>query len=158
MKYPAATARHFNTDRKNKRKSLFFNLAVGLVLVLVAVGTLAPTLVKGFLALQEGFDNLKTNLTGVEKETLNPIAQTFTDRVLGKLDPSIFQVKEIKELDPYSVELYSSQEVVAVMTSKEDLDKQVSSLQGLLVKSRIESKPIKRIDLRFSKTVVEYKN
>ena len=45
----------------------------------------------------------------------------------------------------------------AIMSTKKNIDEQISSLQRILRELTIDSKPFKRIDFRFEKPVIEFK-
>lgn len=156
MKYPLAAARHFSTQRVNKKKNSLFNILVGLILTVVVVGTLSPWVIRFSFSIRVLLDNFTANIAPQKIEALTPIAPSFTDQIRSKIDPTVFNIKEIKEVDAFTLEITSQDNIIAVFSSQNEVENQISSLQTILAKSRIESKPVKKIDLRFNKTVVEY--
>lgn len=141
-------------ERANHKKELVFKILVIILLLFVLVGTLSPFIIKGVLIVQNSFNNVLTNITQ-KKTPLTPVTASFEQQVVAKLDKSIFEPKSFNREEGF-LEVTSSQGVVALFSPTGELDTQVSSLQTLLVKSRIEAKPIKKVDLRFNKLFVEY--
>ncbi len=146
----------FSLQRKNRTKDLLFNLVVAVLLLFVLISTISPLLGSIGVKILHGLENVKNNLSPQKMVAVNPLAPSFKDQVKEKVDPAIFEIKDFKEIDAYSLEATSFQGVVAVFGTHQSLDDQVSSLQTLLAKSRIEAKQVKKIDLRFNKTIVEY--
>ena len=149
-------AKEFRSQKANRRKTVFFNLFVLLLLLFVALGTLSPLIVSTSVKALQIVENLKSNLAFEKKETAQQLALSFKDQIKEMVDPSVFEIKDFKEIDAYSLEVIDRNGVSAIFGSQTPLERQVSSLQTLLVKSRIEAKKVKKIDLRFNKTVVEY--
>lgn len=154
---PTVEKKLFSLQRKNRTNTLLFNLVVILLLLFVLISTLAPLLSSLGVSMLHAIDTIKTNLT-YGQAVVNPLEPSFSDQIKEKVDPSIFEIKEFKGIDNYSIEVTSTQGVIALFGIEKDLGNQVSSLQTLLVKSRIEAKRVKRIDLRFNKTIVEYED
>lgn len=147
----------FVTKKFNKRKNSFFNLVAAIILILVLFGTLTPLILHTKETISQGLGRVLALVASNEQtETVQPLEKSFEDRLRQELDPTFFEVKEFRSVDDFSLAAISNQNIEAIFSSREDLKKQVSSLQTLLVKSRIESKPIKKVDLRFNKLVVEY--
>lgn len=149
-------AREFKTKKVNRRKTRLLNWIIVLLLLFVLIGTTAPFIAKISITAVRVWDNVRSNLAFGKKVVLEPVAPSFKDQIKAALDPAVFEIKSFKDLDDYSVEASSSSGVTAIFSNQVDVSSQVSSLQTLLVKSRIEAKKIKKIDLRFNKTVVEY--
>lgn len=149
-------ARQFSTQRHNQRRNLVFNGMVSLLLVFVLMGTLIPHLVRLGAVVENAWTNFKTNISPHKVEALNPLAVPFNEKLTNLVDKSIFEPKDFKEMDPYTMQVTAVNGVVAIFSKQEELEGQISSLQSLLVKSRIESKKVVRVDLRFNKIVVEY--
>lgn len=156
MKYPLTTARQFSTNRVNKKKSSLLNLLVGMLLLLVLVGTLAPLILQWGFSARNLIDNFTVNIAPQKIEALTPIAPSFKEQISSKIDPETFTIAEVREVDDFTLAVTSQNNIVALFSSQSDVESQISSLQTILAKSRIESKQVKKIDLRFNKTVVEY--
>ncbi|KKS04034.1 MAG: hypothetical protein UU56_C0011G0028 [Candidatus Curtissbacteria bacterium GW2011_GWA2_41_24] len=55
------------------------------------------------------------------------------------------------------VVIYNQQGQLAIFSSKKDKEVQVDSLQQVISKAKIESAKIAKIDLRFDKPVISYR-
>lgn len=149
-------ARQFSTQKPNQQRNVLFNFFIGVILLFVLLGTLSPYLLKVGQQVSNLWHNFKTNITPHKIEAINPLAVSFKDQIQEGVDKSIFEPKDFQEIDPFSEQVTAVNGTVAIFSKQKGLDEQISSLQSLLVKSRIESKKVVRIDLRFNKIVVEY--
>jgi hypothetical protein len=156
MKTKTALAPEFRINKANRRKTKLFHVLVFLLLGFVLIGTASPFVARLSVKLTQVVETIRGNLAFEKKEAIEPLAPSFRNQIKEKVDPAVFEIKEFKEIDDYSLEAVDSRGVSAIFGNQTDLQNQVSSLQTLLVKSRIEAKKVKKIDLRFNKTVVEY--
>lgn len=81
----------------------------------------------------------------------------FALNVIKNLKDSDFIISNLRILDAQNIVAYNPQNAIAVFSSKIELNKQLSSLQSVLAKSRIDATKIAKIDLRFDKPVIVFK-
>ncbi|MBI2327203.1 FtsQ-type POTRA domain-containing protein [Candidatus Curtissbacteria bacterium] len=92
------------------------------------------------------------------------LGQKITDEIIVfalklamPLMKSDYNVQNIRIISNEDLAAYNQQGTIAIFSSKKSPDEQVDSLQQVLIVSKINSSKIAKIDLRFDKPVVEYK-
>ncbi len=81
----------------------------------------------------------------------------FALNIIKSLKDSDFVVSNVRVLDAQNIVAYNPQNAIAVFSSWIELSRQLSSLQSVLAKSRIDATKIAKIDLRFDKPVIVFK-
>lgn len=156
MKNWFPVAKQFSSPQKNQRKHMLFNIIVTLILVVVLAGVMAPYFLNISNFMQNAFTNFKMNISPHKIAALNPIAPNIRDVIAATADKSIFDPKDYKDIDDHTLEVTDRTGLIVLFGKETAINQQLSSLQSLLTKSRIESKRLKRVDLRFNKIAVEY--
>ena len=147
----------FEVKKKHAWRGKFIRGVEIAALVLVVLGTIA------WLLLSSNFspNKLFANLANVLKQK---IASEEAKKKLSKIEQLNWQLKEKKLFEVKSVEetaegdfqVKSAKDQVVFFSREKNFDEQVSTLQTLLAKAKIEGKGFKKADFRFSKVVVEY--
>ena len=73
---------------------------------------------------------------------------------IGKTD---FVATSIRVLSPFVLSVYNRENQVVIFTTEKKVNVQVDSLQLILSESKIDPSKIEKIDLRFAKPVITYK-
>ncbi|MCL5411134.1 MAG: hypothetical protein M1150_00080 [Patescibacteria group bacterium] len=154
-----STAKIFSISKPNKHKRLRFKLIInGLVIVLlftisvVGVNIFRPTLPKvslDFITQRLVSSLPKNTIAEVKKE------KSFEEQIAEQLNPDLFKMKETKAVEA-GVEFDSAEGMQAIFSKQKDPTEQVTSLQTVLSRARIDGRKVKKIDFRFDKLVVEY--
>ncbi len=74
-----------------------------------------------------------------------------------ELSKSDFTPASVRIVDRDSIAVYNHQDLVAIFSAKKSLNEQVDSLQFVLSKAKIDAAKIAKIDLRFDKPVISYR-
>lgn len=122
------------------------------------------------LALSENNIVIKNNGSDITPVLFSPQGITFTEgqKVTDKtilfitslaadIQKSDFLISNIRLVEGGSIALYSRDESVAIFTQTKDAREQVDSLQAILAKAKIDSSKIEKIDLRFDKPILVFK-
>jgi hypothetical protein len=156
MRRSLPIARQFRSPQKNQQRNLIFNSFVILLLLIVLVGVLSPPILRVVSWTQTAYSNFKSNIALRKVAAVNPIAPNIKDIIEARADKSIFEPKNYQDIDPYTLQVTDRTGLIVFFGKDGDINGQLSSLQSLLTKSRIESKRLVRVDLRFNKIAVEY--
>ncbi len=81
----------------------------------------------------------------------------FAVKIATGLTKSDFTAASIRLLDSRDIAVYSPQDAIAVFSSDKDANLQIDSLQQVLAKAKIDATKISKIDLRFDKPVIVFK-
>lgn len=81
----------------------------------------------------------------------------FVIALAADVQKSDFVISNIRLVEGGYVALYSRQDFVAIFSQNKDVSTQVDSLQAILAKAKIDSSKIEKIDLRFDKPVLVFK-
>ena len=81
----------------------------------------------------------------------------FAIQATSKLLKSDFLPVNVRIVGNDEVAIYNQQGQLAVFSSKKGVDRQIDSLQQVISKAKIESAKIAKIDLRFDKPVISYR-
>lgn len=141
--------RIFSPDRPGARRRYFYRLlTLGLIgIILVLVGLIINKYLKTpFLV----------NLTSQLKPKQNEVEAPIVSQIVAAIDPLYFKVFEAIPDERGDVIVKSEDGIVAYFSKDKDISEQVYSLQTILLKARIDTKRIKKIDLRFDKVYAEY--
>ncbi len=81
----------------------------------------------------------------------------FALQLSKNLEKSDFIASNVRITDQGDIAVYSSQEAIALFTKEKSAQSQVDSLQSVIAKAKIDPSKIAKIDLRFEKPVLIYK-
>lgn len=87
-----------------------------------------------------------------KKETL------FALKLAANIIKTDFIANNIRILDPTTVAAYNQEGAVVLFTTEEDALAQIDSLQLILAKAKIDATKITKLDLRFEKPIIVYKD
>jgi len=147
----------FKVQKKHAWRDKFIRIIeIGLVVVVIS-GTVVWLLLSSNFSFEKLFktfgNSVKPKITSnsatrklSDEEKLK---QLFSERKL--IDVSSFE--KTKEGD---FQVSSKSGEVFIFSHEKNLDEQVSTLQTLFAKAKIEGKSLKKVDFRFSKIVVEF--
>lgn len=88
-------------------------------------------------------------------ELLSPISTRSQKSISSILDAKKIPYDSVEKIDDYYLIKISDNGDV-LMSDQKNLDEQVSSLQLILSRLKIEGKKFKRLDFRFDKTVIQF--
>jgi hypothetical protein len=149
----------FETPKSNRKKRLkkkaviYFFMSLALVVVGVGVWNYFRLSLPNYdLALGE--KNLISPLP-VDSEAEPRKEKSLKDKIVEQLNPDLFLPKEFKEIEE-GIEIVSTEDIHVVFSLTKEVTEQVTSLQAVLSRAKIDGKKIKRVDFRFDKLVVEY--
>jgi cell division septal protein FtsQ len=78
-------------------------------------------------------------------------------KILNQLKDTDFIVSSARVVDQGNIIVYNRENVLAIFSSAQDLSVQISSLQEVIAKSKIDATKIQKIDLRFNKPIIVFK-
>jgi len=79
-----------------------------------------------------------------------------SDQIIRNLPKEIFTFKKLEKKTDTDLVITSAQGTIASFSLTKDPDFQLTTLQNILTKAKINKKKVKSIDLRFDKAVVIY--
>ena len=113
--------------------------------------------VEGILAKDKPIFFLPSEVKVVLGQKISQQAIIFAVGATSKLLKSDFLPVNIRITGKDDVAIYNQQGQLAIFSSKKDKEEQVDSLQQVISKAKIESAKIAKIDLRFDKPVISYR-
>lgn len=156
MRKELPLAKQFRAPQKNHRQNLLFNILITTLLLIVLTAILTPSFLKLITFLGSAVTNFKINIAPNPGAALNPIVPNLRDTISARADKSIFEPKDYQDIDAYTLQVSDRTGLVVLFGKNGNINEQLSSLQSLLSKSRIESRVLVKVDLRFNKIAVEY--
>ncbi|MCR4324959.1 MAG: hypothetical protein NUV69_04715 [Candidatus Curtissbacteria bacterium] len=111
----------------------------------------------------EGAANNLPTLFVASKAALAPGAKTQDETVLTAaalakfLQKSDFDMQNLRVIDQNEIAAYDAGQTMVIFSTKKPAGEQVDSLQQVLAKARIKGDKIAKIDLRFDKPVITYR-
>jgi len=81
----------------------------------------------------------------------------FVSNILNQLKDTDFIVSSVRVIDPGNIIVYNRENALAIFSSTVGLAGQISSLQEVIAKSKIDATKIQKIDLRFDKPIIVFK-
>ena len=93
----------------------------------------------------------------VENKAISDPSLLFVTKVLLGLKDSDFGVSSVRIIDPKNIVVYNTENALAIFDAAKNLNSQLSSLQEVIAKSKIDAAKIEKIDLRFDKPVIVFK-
>ncbi len=139
-----------------KAKKTLFYVEI-LLMFLVVAGT-----VFGILKLVEisPSDIIQRNINKVSPVSPIPkvedLGKSKTQIIIEALPKEVFEIKKVQEESVGELRLLSTQGTLAIFSLDKEADSQLTTLQNLLTKAKINNRTVKSIDLRFDKAVVVY--
>lgn len=141
-------------NTKAKKTLLFFEIIlVGLVLS----GTIWGTVRFTNFSLVDFFQGSLYRVVPIAPESnLSEIKQSKAEILIESLPEEVFELKEVKEETSNELKLLSADGTTVIFSLNKDVEFQLTTLQNLLTKAKINKKKVKSIDLRYEKAVVVY--
>src|SRR3989344_7762773 len=88
-------------------------------------------------------------------QIVSPIKEAgFQEKLIRSLPKGIFDPVKTTETKEGNLQVTSKQSITAIFSKEKDIAFQVSTLQTILIKAKIDKKKVKTIDFRFEKVVV----
>lgn len=141
-------------NTKAKKTLLFFE--IGLV-VLVLSGTIWGVVsLTNFSFLNFFQENVIKVVPITPEPKIGEIKQSKSEALIASLPEEVFQLEKIKEETSNELKLLSTEDTTVIFSLNKDIEFQLTTLQNLLTKAKINKKKVKRIDLRYEKAVVNY--
>jgi hypothetical protein len=147
----------FKIEKKHAWRDRLINIVELSLLALVVIGTVV------WVLLSSNFS--PTNLINNLSETIKPKVSTQSSNQKSTVEDEIrklFKESIILEIDQVvrteegDYEIKCKQGQIVYFSKEKSIGEQVSTLQTLLAKAKIEGKNLKKADFRFAKIVVEY--
>lgn len=95
------------------------------------------------------------NLQGEVSKNEQKQRETWEDKLILELKNKVV-VQRLSKIDNNTLQVETNEGLIILFNPQDNLKVQINSLQTILTKSRIEKRPLKRIDLRFNKVALEY--
>lgn len=146
----------FEVKKKHSWKtSLIHYLEISLVIIVV-LGTLVWVIVSFHFSFGNIFNNtfsffrpkISTETVTGKQSSEAEIYQLFAEQKL-------FKIVSVNKTEQGDFQVTSDTGVVVFFAANKDLSEQVATLQTLLTKAKIDNKPIKKVDFRFEKIIIE---
>ncbi|HSX57650.1 MAG TPA: hypothetical protein VLE47_00065 [Candidatus Saccharimonadales bacterium] len=158
MDFKSSPAPVFSVNKKHAWRDTASKI-VGLILIaLVILGTLFWLLFSTHFSFSNSFKGVLANLSPkiATTETKKKV-ESEQDKLRVLLQKAkLFEIESITKTDEGDFLVKGKDNLVVYFSSDKDLASQVTTLQSLLTKARIENKAFKKVDFRFEKTVVQY--
>jgi hypothetical protein len=133
-------------------------LLVEITLVLLVISGTAYGSVKFFNF--SPIEYFQDNVYKVSPKSPIPPPQTKVkdkgDEIIEALPEDLFTFKSVEGKTKDELRIVSKQGTLAIFSLGKNVDLQLSTLQSLLTKAKINKKKVKRVDLRFDKVVIVY--
>jgi molybdopterin-binding protein len=126
-----------------------------LSLVLVATGTFIFFFRQSDFSFQNMWRRVLAAAT-LKKQNLSHPGLSFEGQVRDAIDGKVLSIVSIESQGGGFVTIRSKEGVEVIFSSSKDLNFQVSTLQTLLSKAKIEQRVVLLVDFRFDKLVVRY--
>ncbi len=147
----------FKVKQKHAWRDKFIrSVELGLVF-LVVIGTIVWLLLSSNFSFDKLFGDISTVLKpkiASESATKNLSNEEKIKKFLS--EKHLVEVASISKTKEEDFEIKSKNGQTIVFSKEKSIEEQVSTLQTLLAKAKIEGKSLKKADFRFSKIVVEY--
>ncbi len=144
--------------KKPNTKAKKILLLVEILLILMVIAGTAFSLIK-FLNFSPT-EYFQDNIYKVAPKSPIPIPQTRVkdkeDEIIEALPEELFTLKSIESNTQDELRIISKQGTLAIFSLGKNVDSQLSTLQSLLTKAKMNKKKVKKIDLRFDKVVIVY--
>ena len=100
--------------------------------------------------------SLKSNTTKNKPTLIKPVPDlTFEDKIKNIFNSSQINVLRISQLNNSDYEVLNNKGLKILITKTKDLKNQLTSLQLILERFRIEGRQLKKVDLRFKNPIIE---
>ena len=143
-------------NTRARKTLLFFEiLLVLLVLIGTAFGILKLIEFSPSNFIQQHIYKLSP-VTPLSK--VDEVDKSRTQLIIESLPKEVFELGKVQDESLQELRLLSNQGTLAIFSLEKDADFQLTTLQNLLTKAKINKKRVKSIDLRFDKAVVVYGN
>ncbi len=147
----------FKVKKKHAWRDRFIRGIEICALVLVILGTIVWLLFSSKFSLTDFVKNLGNSLkpkiaSESARKNLSEVDQ-IKKLLEGK---KLFDINSIEKTKEGDFQVNSMKGETFIFSNEKNLEEQVSTLQTLLAKAKIEGKSLKKVDFRFSKVVVEY--
>src|SRR3989344_8750702 len=147
----------FKVENKHAWRDKFIRIIeIGLVVIVIA-GTIVWLLLASHFSFARLFASLGNSIK--PKVTSNSATRNLSDvEELKKLlsERKLVDINSVEKTNEGSFQVKSKSGEIFIFSHEKNLEEQVSTLQTLLAKAKIEGKSLKKADFRFSKIVVEY--
>ena len=141
-------------NTRARKTLLFFEiLLVLLVLIGTAFGILKLIELSPSNFIQQHIYKLSP-VTPLSK--VDEVDKSRTQLIIESLPKEVFELGKVQDESLQELRLLSNQGTLAIFSLEKDADFQLTTLQNLLTKAKINKKRVKSIDLRFDKAVVVY--
>lgn len=147
----------FKINKKHAWRSNLLNLVeVGLIILVIA-GTFVWLLVASRFSFSGVINTLSRTLKPQATFESTPKYQTAESELRAAIEnEKVFEIDSITKTSEGDFSVKAKSNLTVIFSAGKSFSEQVSTLQTLLAKARIESKTLKKVDFRFAKIVVEY--
>lgn len=108
-----------------------------------------------FLWFKKSWLELGNTRVEISKNEQTSLAETWENKLILELKNKVV-LQRLSKIDNNTLQVETNEGIIILFNPQDNLKVQINSLQTILTKSRIEKRPLKRIDLRFNKVALEY--
>ena len=147
----------FNVKKKHAWRDQILRWVSILMLVLVLLGTLVWILLSANPPFEKIINDVLSRIKPeIKKET--KIKTNSKEEELRNLieNDKVLEIETLANTVENDISVKAKNGPTILFSTKKSLTDQVSTLQTLLTKAKIDNKAIKKVDFRFEKIVVEY--
>lgn len=131
-------------------------VSVGLVIVVLA-GTLIWLLVSARFSFGNFFsDQIQRLKPEIKQEKVKENLTPEQELIILIEERKVLQIDSISQTAEGDLQLRSKEGTVVIFAVEKSLTDQLTTLQTLLTKAKIDNKALKKVDFRFEKIVIEY--
>lgn len=153
---PPRTVPIFEVKKKHSWKSDVIKLSEILLITIVLLGTVVWVLLSVRFSFASGVGQLLSFLAPKATTEVSEKNQTAEAQLKQALKDNKFDYLSFVTTKEKDFEVRLATGPVIFFSGKKDYASQVSSLQTLIGKAKIDNKAIKRIDFRFEKIIEEF--
>lgn len=147
----------FSVKKKHAWRGNLITLVEIILIIIVVAGTIVWLLIANHFSLNSFLKNLRKSVQPQATFESKPKIQSKEDELKSLINnDNVLEISSLIKTPEGDLQITSQNGPSVNFSSKKSLQQQVSTLQTLLAKAKIDNKPLKKVDFRFSKIVVEY--
>lgn len=147
----------FQVEKKHGQRNRLLRFFEVLVIFLVVIGTIVWVLAANKFSFGDFVADIADKIRP-KTSTSAPTRQLSKEEQIRQLvsKNSLFEIVSTTKTAEGDFEVLAKDGLIVVFSGIKDLEQQLSTLQTLLTKAKIDNKSLKKVDFRFDKTVVVY--
>ncbi len=147
----------FTVKKKHAWRDQILRWVSILLIISVLLGTVVWILLSSNFSYEKIFSEVLTRIKPEVRKEVKIKASSKEEELKQLIDnDKVFEIESLTNTTEGDILVKAKKGPTIIFASKKSLTDQVSTLQTLLTKAKIDNKAIKKVDFRFEKIVVEY--